>query len=688
MAYDNGATGAGVTVAVIDTGVQASHPELASKLSPNSIDITTMGAQTDTDGHGTAVAGIVAAPKNDVDVHGVAFGSTILSIKASDVISTFSETDLTNAVNYAVANGADVINLSLGGNFSVFGSFANALQNATAAGVIVVASTGNDGNAFGPLDPAGFAGRGSMNDLLLAVGATDSNRDLAGFSNACGFSSISASNAFCLLAPGVSVPTSGLGGGLVAGTGTSFAAPHVSGAAALLLQLFPSLTPAQVVEILLTTAIDLGVPGIDVDHGRGLLNLDAASQPLGTLSIPTSDKVVGASAELAHTTLRLGPAFGDALGGVAMLNDAIILDSYDRPFKVGLANNVTSAKRDFGLDNLLAYSTLETVDLPGPNGLSLSLGLDNRGYYRDPGLGLTEAPYAGPSLENMSAIGTLREGTDLGFAFNLSAGHQIAAQSGRPDPARLFWASDESLNPHLGLIGPGRGVSLGQSIGESTRLSFAWLERQDGDDSVSRGSIGQAFLDHRFADGASIRFGIASALEDGAFLNSDATGAFGAGTESDSRFYSVSGVLPLTEHVNLIGSATLADTRVVGDGNSLLGDWDRVWSSAFGFGVTADGVIDDRDSIGFLVGQPLRVENAEARLTVPVARDLDGNVIQQSDRVDLTPSGREIDFQIAYQRSLAPGVGLSSWLMMQLQPGHDDSAEPGYGAGVKLQVTY
>ena len=640
-AYATGTSGDGVTVAVIDTGVDPTHPDLAGNLSAASVNILTNGAINDDDGHGTAVAGVIAARKNDSGSHGVAFNSTLLGIRASNITGTFTDADVADAINYAVQRGADVINLSLGGPAAGTPNLEQALISAAAAGVVIVAASGNDGNAFTPLFPAAYAGDVRMGGLLLAVGSVDGANNLSAFSNICG----NANANFCLYAPGENVRTTGLGGGNVIANGTSFAAPHVSGGVALLLQLFPSLTPAQAVQILLTSATDLGAAGVDDTFGHGLLNLDAASQPLGALSVPTSDAVEGPAMELEQTTIRLGAAFGDALGGNAFLGDAIILDDFDRPYKIGLGRNVKGAGRELRFDSLLAHRDTETVTLPAADGLSLSIGIDHRTYYRSDAAGLAEQTASGPAFENLNVLGALSDSTRLGFAYNLSPGQTAAARHEGTDTAGLFWMADDSLNPHLSLIGAGNGMSLEQRIGDETRLSFAWLDTVDGDRTI-RGSVGQAALQHDFAGGGSLRLGIASVHEDGAFLNSEADGAFGAGTEADSRFYSLSGALPVGEGIDLIGSVTVANTAV-DDGGGLLKNWDAVWSGAFGLGVVARDVFGPQDRLGFLAGQPLRVESAEATLTLPVARDLDGNVIQQSERVDLTPSGREIDLQIA-----------------------------------------
>ena len=688
-AYAKGATGNGVTIGVIDSGIDLTHPDLAPNILGGSIDIVDNGSPADLDGHGTGVAGVAAAVKNNSLAHGVAFNAKILAVKAiDDATLTFSDVDLTNAVNYAVSRGADVINMSLGGPFPGSPGFAAALQAATAAGVIIVAAAGNDGNAFTPNYPAAYAGDTGYNGLVVAVGAVTGANTIASFSNICG----PADRNFCVFAPGVSVPTTALGGGSTSISGTSFAAPHVAGAVAVILQAFPSMTPSQVMNVLLTSATDLGAAGVDNTFGRGLVNLRTALAPLGVLSVPTGSTVEGDAAALDDTGLSLGPAFGDALAGLAFLDRAIILDAYQRPYRIALGNYVTASRADFNLDHLLAPDRGTNLDLPVAGGINLAFGL-TQDDVTAPALSreFSDETDSGPRLASLSLTGGLDNRTRFGLGYNLSAGRQIAALDGTADPAGLFWTAEDSLAPQARLIGPGDGFGVARRIAEGTRLSLAWLDNSGGD-GAGQGSIGQARLSHRFRSGAELAIGFANVTEDGAFLGSEATGAFGLGTQATSRFYTLQGRLPLGLGfglgLSLIASYTAAEVEIDDGQGALLHDFDTVRADAFGLGIVADGVFAERDRLGFLAGQPLRVFDADARLTLPVERDLDGNVTQQSEQVTLTPSGREIDLQIAYRRPLPGGFDLSSWAMMQLQPGHDQNADPGYAAGLKLELNY
>ena len=328
FAFAEGATGDGVIVAVVDTGIDTTHPDLQANISADSTDIVVPGFPiTDDFGHGTFVAGIIAATKNDVGMHGVAFGATILAIRADEIMGSggFLISDVAAGIAYATSHMASVVNLSLGGPSPAGAAFEQTLIDAMNAGAIIVAATGN-ASLPEPDWPAAYAGDAAVNasGQMLAVGAVNSDGiTIASFSNHCG-----AAMDFCLVAPGVDIfstiptystidfPTSTNYG---IGSGTSFAAPHVSGAAALLIQLWPTLLPAEVVDILLTTATDLGALGVDAIYGHGLLNLSNAVAPLGTLEVPLTALADGDGVVLDGTALSLGPAFGDALANSSLL---------------------------------------------------------------------------------------------------------------------------------------------------------------------------------------------------------------------------------------------------------------------------------------------------------------------------------------------------------------------------------
>jgi hypothetical protein len=264
-AWARGYTGQGIVVAVLDTGVDRNHTDLAGNIWTNAGEIANDGLDNDGNGyvddvygwnfangnnntldgnsHGTHVAGTIAAVNNGFGATGVAYNSRIMPVKVLSDSGSGSYSGVAQGIRYAVDNGADVINMSLGGG-STDSAVQSALQYASSRGVIVVMAAGNEGAAQ-PGYPAS-----SATSWGLAVGAVDSSNQMASFSNRAG----SNSSMMYVTAPGVQVYSTLPNGGYGFLNGTSMAAPHVAGVVALMLNANPNLTDAQVRQIITATA--------------------------------------------------------------------------------------------------------------------------------------------------------------------------------------------------------------------------------------------------------------------------------------------------------------------------------------------------------------------------------------------------------------------------------------------------
>ena len=272
-----------VTVAVIDTGISPSHPDLIGKLVPGWDFVENDDDPTDkpsTSSHGTHVAGtIAAATDNGIGVAGVSWGAMIMPVRVLDSKGTGTYSLIMEGIEWAVQHGAKIINMSLGGIDHPGPAFEATIRNAYTQGVLLVAATGND---YGRpvLYPAAFP-------EVMAVGATLKDNSLAPYSNVGPQATVTAPGGNAEFGPSGSVFSTALtrvstGSGYTWQNGyefmhgTSMATPHVSGLAALLLSRFGPTTPNAITALICDTSMDLGADGYDHDFGAGLVNAYAA----------------------------------------------------------------------------------------------------------------------------------------------------------------------------------------------------------------------------------------------------------------------------------------------------------------------------------------------------------------------------------------------------------------------------
>ncbi len=293
-------TGTNVTVAVVDSGVDNSHPMLEDAVVDEADMVEHDGVAQDTVGHGTHVAGIVAGRSvNGSNITGIAPNASIMDVRVGDYYLT--ESDIIEGVEYAVTNDADIISMSLGGSPSTNDPLVDAVQNASDNGVTVVVAAGNDGS-YGR-ETIGSPG---VAPEVITVGASDKSDRLAYFSSR-GPTSLQHYVKPDLVAPGVDIESAAQGrNGTTTMSGTSMATPAVSGAAALLIAEHPDWNQSQVRSALVTTTDRLDASYDVYQTGSGRLNV---SRALGT------DLLVSPS------TVQFGLIDGSASKNVTLHND-------------------------------------------------------------------------------------------------------------------------------------------------------------------------------------------------------------------------------------------------------------------------------------------------------------------------------------------------------------------------------
>lgn len=356
-AYNQGFTGQGVTIGIIDSGIDWRHPDLSTNgklvggirfttaFDQNWNDVTTFtnmqaGVNNDSDNgsHGTFVSSIAAGARNGSGIQGVAYNASLYgaAINTSNPTATEFDTQLSLAVQNLTANGAKIINFSLGtddcsqnvgptcnmndynaqtavGQGGKYNQFATAAQQAINNGALLVFATGNESQPHADILGGLPKYVPALQSGFLAVGAVDDQNVITNYSNRCG-----AAAQWCLVAPGnlrgaVAVGTGNLGpvngqpgNNYKDQEGTSFATPTVSGTAALVRQAFAWYTPKDLQQTLLTTATDLGTAGVDVEYGWGLVNASKAVRGYGQFVGNTTLNTQGATSTFSNNITGTG----------------------------------------------------------------------------------------------------------------------------------------------------------------------------------------------------------------------------------------------------------------------------------------------------------------------------------------------------------------------------------------------
>lgn len=251
-----------VPVAVIDSGVDLTHPDLARRLGPGYNVLANDRLPADENGHGTHVAGIIASqPNNGEGIAGMTWLNPILPVKALNADGYGTSIDVAKGIRWAVDHGAKVINLSLG-NYQPSSVLEEAIRYADQHDVVLVAASGNDSTSQ-PSFPAAYP-------EVISVGAIDPDLSYALYSNYGDYVDV--------VAPGTNIASTFAGHRYAALSGTSMAAPHVAALAALIRSINPRLTNDEVRRVIIQSTVDLGDRGKDPYYGYGVINVYRALQ--------------------------------------------------------------------------------------------------------------------------------------------------------------------------------------------------------------------------------------------------------------------------------------------------------------------------------------------------------------------------------------------------------------------------
>ncbi len=693
-----GASGTGITIGIVDSGIDTANPEFAGRISASSADVAGNRGLIGEDDHGTNVALVAAAARDNTGIMGIAYNATIAMFRADapgtcaatnpddlDSGCSFNDNDIAAGVDRAVLAGAKVINLSLGGSLPNQ-ALRNAVSRATAAGIVVVVAAGNDGNStdagIDPNNPdllaSGLRAVGGGN--LIIAGSVNKDGIISAFSNRAGseaawFLSALGERVCCVYESGVLKVVTNPDGSRsqFVFSGTSFSAPQIAGAVALLRQAFPNLTGTQVVDLLLRTARDAGASGTDSTYGRGILDIAAAFAPVGATSLANSQT----SLSLNNLTGTLSAPMGDALGQGGQLN-AVILDEYQRAYQIDLAAGLRGAQVAPRLGNALT-GEMRNLAL-GSGQTSLAFAVDARDRTeRLPWSGQLHLSGTDAEVARVLAarvVSRIALGTQIGFAYAQGADGLVAQLQGHRQPAFLITRSplddlgfDQAGEASLALrrqLG-GWGLSLsaqsGSVLSASPQNYLGGGTQQRLHDKVQRFGLA---LDRSFG-GLDTSLGASWLVEDRTMLGARLNDALGTGG-ANTLFVDAAAAWRLGSGWRIGGSWRSGLTVPHASGAVAAGS--QLISVAWAVDASRADVLKSGDSLALRVSQPLRVEAGGLRFTLPVDYSYETRFATEGVRtLSLAPQGREIATELVWRGPLWNGAAMAS-LFYRKDPGH------------------
>lgn len=683
-AYEAGGTGEGVIIAIIDSGIDTSSTEFTGRIHPASTNTAgTPSDFQDIDGHGTFVSSVAAGAKNDSGTHGVAFDAQILALRSDSGQSCLTpegcahfDADIAEALDVARVEGAKVANMSLGGGGANF-QLRQAIDRATTDDMIVVISAGND-FLDQPDDFALVALNNSSNGRVLIAGYVDENNERAFFEDVNG--NVSGSNAagnardVFVVAPGDGIRAAGLNGSEFSVSGSSFSAPHVSGAIAVLYDLFPNLTADQMIDLVTSTATDLGAPGVDAIYGHGLINLDEAVQPQGQMQTATS-AILSDGQDM--QPLIAGPATPSAFGNAVALGlsdaRAIGFDRFDRPYDVALSQFGQTAQPTLAIGGL--FDTRQRM--------SHSVLQDGSGTVTARFAVQQDMPLAPHLLDQ------------FGGAFEDRADLQQVTAVMHANLGRAQFATYVNQRPGAGLSGmqDGRVLSLMDTDMAQYGIASAPVALRVVTDYQLRGgwSVGIAAArdDRQFNQTTTAEFSEATLVqsaasvswrserlalrsmvgvvrEDGQIFGTQANrGALSLGTGATTRFAQVAVTASLGARWHFDADAAYGSARLGDNGlQSLLSATGTIPLTSWSAQLRTSSLLKASDAFALTLRQPQRVEGGVATLaSLPTLQAANA-------AFSLAPDGRQIDVEAAYGVTLPGFATLSANVLMRRDAGH------------------
>lgn len=694
-------TGAGVLVAIVDTGIDLDHPEFAGRIAAGGAcfggTTACSGAAAqgdDNHGHGTHVAGIVASAANGTGNTGVAPGASLLPVKVLDASGSGSYSAVASGISYAASKGAKVINLSLGGS-SPSTTLLTPLQTAAATSVIVAAA-GNSGNASAPGYPAAYATQAGVVGSMIIVGSVGPTNVISSFSQTPGNGGCVAVGGVTrcfkdvfLVAPGQSIYSTYPGGGYATMSGTSMATPYVAGVAARVLGASPFLTPQQVVSILLQSATDLGAPGTDAVYGRGLVNLTAALAPLGTTTVATSGATTaGYSGAAGVNSAGVSGVLATGLRNSGIAKNVVFFDAFGRDYRTDLS--VATGDPALSLAGYLDRGYWRSVEVAA-NGFSVA------GFVSDQAPNAVQtAGFADQGQTTLSDVvirAQLSDNASLIVGYDASPAGRLNALDLAASEAYdgLFLSASAMNSPFLALTEDARFVGAGVQLNEALSVTFAHAASEetglqaydDGilsvEESLALASVDPghmrsaanttAAMNWQFAPWGVAGINVAHTSETNSLLGSEEQGALALTADAETTSIGFGARMNLGGDWVASASWTRGETSASPVAGGIIKSFSSIEAEAYGVAISKLGVFGKADSIGFAISRPLHISSGSAVVTASTGVTEDRQILYSTEVLNLASSTPETDYEVGYTALLDDSLTLQANAMYQQNAG-------------------
>jgi len=697
-----GNNGAGITFGVIDTGGQAQWVGFHGRINTGASTCIISGcaqslSTTDDQGHGTFVTSEIIGYKPAIGLEGVDPAASAIEVKVLAAVGGGSNSDVSTGIIYAANHGAQILNLSLGPSGGTpaqqaadYGSFAAAVNYAASKNVIVVFAGGNSSQPFvGGANITGFTS--SAIQHMFFMGSTDANKALSFFSNTPGSGGFISNGgrffpyaSMWLMADGENIngasnqlTSPGVYNSLTVDSGTSMSAPQGAGAAGLLASRWPFLIAQGTIPAILENSAErlagsnkinflpsfgpsAPVSGINNTYGDGFLQVNAAMQPLGSLSIPVGGSRV-ASAGVSNSVITVAGALGNLWRVSSVLQSAVAYDSYHRDFPVNLGGAISSVASTGS-----SPSTSQVMGQSGSGARHLVASGDDGSSW----LAFSGSQQAMPthdanddptrSLPAEWSFSSMNEGRYVGVGYG--SGAPLSFNDARWGEATTFFNNTNDMSGSLlGLVANGDYAVSGLRLTDHSLLSIGMIRTNTNNlyDTLENNPTAQGFaFGYTVEPSDNWKVSLTSSYlnEHNMLLGSISTGVLGLGGTNTTQSMGIGTRVNLGNNYQLGLDAVYASTDKSADQNSVISNISALSSMAYNVEVTKANFTGNDDNIGIAIGKPLRIIGGSAEVDVPVGTDNNGNPIINRERTSLVPTGNETDLSLNYTRPIAEDI--------------------------------